>query len=176
MRAREFDFETRTEQAWPASEPPRAGADGRFYVWYDLDVAVDPTSLAATLNALGRKLEDVPSLRRSPAEVEYSYRVLPNGLTLSIAAPVTGNDGSRLETCPVGLILGERYAATVHEGSVAFLEEVWRSCPEDFRQFAQSPGFLLYEFWDHLIAEYRRAADRLGEQVLRAERRLWIRG
>ena len=49
MRALEFDFETRTEQAWPPSEPPRAGANGRFYVWYDLDVATDPTSVAAAL-------------------------------------------------------------------------------------------------------------------------------
>ena len=67
------------------------------------------------------------------------------------------------------LLLAGGFCATVRCGSVEFLEEAWNTCPADFRNFARSPGFLIYEFWDHLIASYRDAADSLGDRVQRAQ-------
>ncbi len=168
MMALEFDFETRTTQVSLAIDALRAG-EGRRYVWYDLDISNEPNGLADLFTAQGLEPEIVAALSSPPTEIKFAYRVFPGGLTLNVGAPVTDDRDERLGTLVVRLVLGERYCATVHNGPVAFLSEVWRTCPEDFRQFAESPGFLLYEFWDHLIADYRRAADVVGdERLLRA--------
>jgi magnesium transporter len=96
-----------------------------------------------------------------------AYHLAAHGISLRMTAPVAG--GPAIATVDVALLLGEGWCATVRRGPVDFVGEVWRTCPEDFRRFAQSPGFLLYEFWDHLIASYRVAAGAVGDRVLRAQ-------
>lgn len=166
MMALEFDFEARTERAFPAADVPRAGGAGK-YVWFDLDAGSDPAGAARVLQSLGLDGATASRVLDLDAGRVASVRAYGWGLAVSVAVPVPAP--GRPETVAVGLVLGEGFCATVRRGPVGFLADAWRSCPDDFRRFAQSPGFLLYEFWDHLIAAYRAAAEAVGERVRRAQ-------
>jgi magnesium transporter len=165
MMAIEFDFDARTERAVPAAEARPAWGESK-YVWFDLDAASDHDGAGALLRGLGLDAQDVASALDGGSERVASYRPLPGGLQLVVAAPEAGP--STVSTSAVAMVLGEGFCATVRRGPVGFLADVWRGCPDDFRRFAQSPGFLLYEFWDHLVAAYRRAADSVSDRARRA--------
>jgi magnesium transporter len=164
MRALVFDFEARTErEVAPGDAAPLA--TGSQYVWFDLDADGDPSGVERVLRRLG--LDGSTVTAALEPDTSGSYHPIPSGLHLSVVAPEAA--GETLTTQSVDMLIGQGYCATVHRGVVAFLEEAWRTCPDDFRSFAQSPGFLLYEFWDHLIASYRRAAELVGDRVLQAQ-------
>jgi magnesium transporter len=173
MMALEFDFEARTERALPAAEarPERGAAK---YVWFDLDAAADPDGAGAVLRVLGLDGPDVASALDVGPDRGASYRSLPSGLQLAVAVP-DARPGP-LGTSSVALVLGEGFCATVRRGPVGFLADIWRGCPDDFRRFAQSPGFLLFEFWDHLVAAYRKATDDVSDRVQRAQDKAFASG
>jgi magnesium transporter len=167
MKALAFDFETRTEQTFPAAEAAaahQAGGEGT-YVWYDLDAAADPGGAEEVLRRLGL---DGPRLAAAlDTGTIPEQRLYSDGMHIVVTAPVV--DRGDLKLAGVALLLGEGYCVTVRLGPVEFVEEAWESCPGDFRNFARSPGFLIYEFWDHLIASYRESAESLGDRVRQAQ-------
>ncbi|HMR81253.1 MAG TPA: magnesium transporter CorA family protein, partial [Polyangiaceae bacterium] len=65
----------------------------------------------------------------------------------------------------VDAVLGERFLVTIHDGPVVFLGALDKSYAQDFRQFAESPSFLVYELWDHLIDNYLSVQKRFEERV-----------
>jgi magnesium transporter len=165
MMALEFDFEARTERQLPASAT-RVGDRGK-YIWYDLDAAADPGAAEVVLRGLGLDDATVSKALDPALDETTTYVTHAGGLFLRMTSPKP--DAEPTATVHVGLLLGDGYCATVRRGEVSFLSDVWRTCPEDFRQFAQTPGFLLYEFWDHLIGSYRVAAGVVGDRVLRTQ-------
>jgi magnesium transporter len=69
-------------------------------------------------------------------------------------------------------MMGERYLLTLHKGSPVFLEAVRKSYATDFVRFAQSPSFLLYELWDHLIDNYLNVHKKFEERVEQVQAQL----
>lgn len=165
MRALEFDFSARTDRSLPVSEAVSCRAPGK-YLWFDLDAASELTAAESLLRKLGL---DGPVLSAALKDCggASSYLAHPGGLVLSLVAPDADSHG--LNLARVGLVLTDGFCATVRSGDVAFLSEVWETSPDDFRQYAQSPGFLLYEIWDHLLGAYRKAANRVGDEVIAAQ-------
>src|SRR4029453_9528012 len=51
--------------------------------------------------------------------------------------------------------------------------EVKRRYHRDFLQFAKSPSFLLYEYWDALVASYKRTITALAANVERLQERIF---
>jgi magnesium transporter len=68
--------------------------------------------------------------------------------------------------------MGERFLLTLHKGQPVFLEAVRKSYLADFKRFAQSPSFLLYELWDHLIENYLSVHKRFEERVEQVQAQL----
>ena len=62
-------------------------------------------------------------------------------------------------------MMGANYLLTLHKGAPVFLEAVRRSYVQDFIRFAQSPSFLLYELWDHLIDNYLSVHKKFEDRV-----------
>jgi hypothetical protein len=60
----------------------------------------------------------------------------------------------------------------LHRGQPVFLEAVRRQYLADFVRFAQSPSFLLYELWDHLIDNYLTVHKKFEERVEQVQTRL----
>lgn len=144
-----FDFATKQAPIIALAEAKAAMAEGRF-VWIDVDVAreADARRVLAELALCAPEIVE-DALTREPATQiaryhDYLHLVL-SGCRLM---------GHKFELERVDAIMGARFLLTLHRGQPVFLEAVRRSYHADFVRFAQSPSFLLYELWDHLIDNY----------------------
>jgi magnesium transporter len=140
---------------------------GRF-VWIDVDVAQRDEARAL----LGRLQLCMPeivedALTREPATQAARYDDYVH-LVMSGCRLV----GHKFDLERVDAILGENFLLTLHKGQPVFLEAVRKSYLADFRRFAQSPSFLLYELWDHLIENYLSVHKRFEERVEQLQARL----
>jgi magnesium transporter len=163
-----FDFATKTEAAIPPSGAAQACADGRF-CWVDIDVAQDVDAARGVL----RELEVAPHVIEAAVEEDDGerYDIHEDCLHLRVFAARFAD--TRFAAIPVDLVLGERFFVTIHRGEVAFLNQVRRTYRQDFLRFAQGPGFLLYECWDHMIDGYRTADRGLSVQVRSIQEQLF---
>ncbi len=80
---------------------------------------------------------------------------------------------ARLVSSPLDVVLGAQCLIMMHRQPAWFTEQMRRTYREDFRRFAQSPGFLLYELGDHLIDSYRRTFARFAEEVEKVQMNLF---
>lgn len=162
-----LDFQTKAHARIGEGELGAAMAAGRF-VWIDVDVAQQDEA-RALLGRLHLCVDEIveDALTREPATQVARYddyvHVVLSGCRLA---------GHKFDLERVDAILGERFLLTLHKGQPVFLEAVRRSYLADFRRFAQSPSFLLYELWDHLIENYLSVHKRFEERVEQLQARL----
>ena len=141
------------------------------FVWIDVDVG----QLEEARALLARpELADLcapeiveDALTREPATQiaryeDYVHLVL-SGCRLA---------GKKFDLERVDVVMGERFLLTLHKGQPVFLEAVRKSYIADFKRFAQSPSFLLYELWDHLIDNYLSVHKRFEERVEQVQAQL----
>ena len=156
----EFDFEARQERPIPLEDASRACAEGRF-CWIDLDADADRDEARDALLGLG---VDAAAVGRALAGFDDGrHDFLDDVVHVTVSAAELS--GGALVTSPVDLVIGRSFLVSLHRGDPEFLEQVRRSYRLDFQSFARSPGFLLYEFWDHLIASYKAATRGLCDRV-----------
>jgi magnesium transporter len=163
----ELDFKTKAHSKICVAELGAAMDAGRF-VWIDIDVA----QLDEARALLGRLQLCMPeivedALTREPATQVARYDDYVH-LVLSGCRLI----GHKFDLERVDAILGERFLLTLHKGQPVFLEAVRKSYLADFRRFAQSPSFLVYELWDHLIENYLSVHKRFEERVEEVQARL----
>jgi magnesium transporter len=156
----EFDFRDRTERSIEADRAATACADGRF-CWIELDMDAEPEAAERMLRGLGVN-EHAVREALSPA-VEGRRDFYEDCLHLTITA--TGFAEGRLVLETVDLVLGAHFLVTLRRGPIHFIAQVRRHYSQDFVQFAQTPSFLLYEHWDHLIESYRHTLQDLEARV-----------
>lgn len=156
----EFDFKRKVERSIPADQAVAAQKRGRF-CWIDLDLQAENDRAGALLESLGVNEHVIQQALESGMDSRYA--VYPDCLHLTLT---TGEfrDGSFSES-PVEVIVAAGYLITLRRGEVRFVEEVRRHYREDFQRFAESPGFLLYECWDHLIRSYKHTLHEIEEYV-----------
>ncbi len=163
----ELDFATKGHRKIGLDELRPSMDAGRF-VWIDVDIAqqAEARALICRLDlCVPEILED--ALSREPATQLARYEDYVH-LVLSGCRLV----GHKFDLERVDAIVGERFLLTLHKGQPVFLEAVRRSYLADFRRFAQSPSFLLYELWDHLIDNYLSVHKRFEERVEQLQARL----
>jgi len=163
----ELDFKTKLHRRLTVDEFRASMAAGRF-VWIDVDIAQADEARAL----LGRLELCIPAIfddamTREPATQiaryeDYVHLVL-SGCRLA---------GDKFDLERVDAVMGEHFLLTLHRGQPVFLEAVRKSYLADFRRFAQSPSFLLYELWDHLVENYLSVHKRFEERVERVQTRL----
>ncbi|MEW5737557.1 MAG: magnesium transporter CorA family protein [Myxococcota bacterium] len=146
----------------------RASMDAGKFVWVDVDLSQSDAArkLLAELKLCPPEvIEDAFS--REPAtqlaRYEDSLHLVLSGCRLV---------GHKFDLERVDAIVGERFLLTLHKGTPVFLEALRRSYLGDFKRFAQSPSFLLYELWDHLIDNYLAVQKVFEERVERTQARL----
>jgi len=164
-----LDFEAKREATIPLADAAAAMAGGQF-VWIDLDVG-DPDEGRRVLTSLGLVSEDVVDLAlRDEPSTQYGRHEGYVHLVVSGYRAEDGGDDFKLER--VSITLGQRFLLTIHSGPVAFLAGVRREYHSDFMRFAQTPSFLVYEIWDHLIANYLDVQKAMGDRVERLQEEL----
>ncbi len=135
-----------------------------LFVWVDMG----PHSLAEYEDALA--VCELPEVLVEDAvsnDVGTQQARYPNCLHMVLTGcKLTDQD---FELQRVDVVVAEKYLLTVHASRVAFLERVKSDFPEDFRHHAQTPSFLLYELWDHLLDRYVLVQDQFEERVLQMQ-------
>ncbi len=157
----ELDFKTKQHRKLTLDEFRQSMADGKF-VWIDVDVAnmEEARKLLPKLEGLFAPEIIEDALTREPAtqigRYEDFLHLVLSGCRLS---------GRKFDLERVDVMMGESFMLTLHKGQPVFLEAVRKSYIADFVRFAQSPSFLLYELWDHLIDNYLSVHKRFEERV-----------
>ena len=162
-----FDFKAKTDPVIPIAEAKAAMEAGKF-CWIDVDVARvdDARKLLTELGLVAPEIVE-DALTREPATQIARYddyvHLVMSGCRLA---------GHKFDLERVDAIMGARFLITVHRGQPVFLESVRKSYHADFVRFAQSPSFMLYELWDHLIDNYLNIHKAFEERVEDVQRTL----
>lgn len=162
-----FDFAKKQDPIIPVAEAKAAMEAGSF-AWIDIDITrVDEArKLLTDLGLCAPEIVE-DALTREPATQiarydDYVHLVL-SGCRLA---------GHKFDLERVDVIMGARFLLTLHRGQAVFLEAVRRGYHADFVRFAQSPSFMLYELWDHLIDNYLQIHKAFEERVEQVQRTL----
>jgi magnesium transporter len=162
-----LDFKAKVHAKCTLESFRREMEAGKF-VWIDVDISQseEARKLVASLNLCAPEiLEDAMS--REPATQiarydDYIHLVL-SGCRLI---------GHKFDLERVDAMMGENFLLTLHKGQPIFLEAVRKSYVTDFVRFAQSPSFLLYELWDHLIDNYLAVHKKFEDRVELVQKQL----
>jgi magnesium transporter len=163
----EMDFKSKQHRKLSLSEIS-ASMDAGNFVWIDVDIAQGEAAckLLTSLNLCDPEIVEDAMSREPATQIarydDYIHLVL-SGCRLS---------GHKFDLERVDAMLGERYLLTLHKGAPVFLEAVRKSYMTDFVRFAQSPSFLLYELWDHLIDNYLAVHKKFEERVEQVQAQL----
>jgi magnesium transporter len=163
----ELDFKTKQHRKIAINEM-QASMDAGKFIWIDVDISQseEARKLLMTLNLCQPDIIDDAMSREPATQIarydEYIHLVL-SGCRLA---------GHKFDLERVDAMMGDRYLLTLHKGAPVFLEAVRRSYVSDFIRFAQSPSFLLYELWDHLIDNYLNVHKKFEERVEQVQAKL----
>jgi magnesium transporter len=165
----ELDFATKKHRKVSLEEIEASMEGERTFVWIDIDIANkdEARKILAKLDYMyeGELLEDAFS--REPATQIGRYE---NFLHLVLSGCRLA--GHKFDLERVDVMMGEKFMLTLHRGQPVFLEAVRKAYIQDFIKFAQSPSFLLYELWDHLVDNYLSVHKKFEERVDEVQRRL----
>lgn len=155
-----FDFAGKKAPKIELGDARAAMEDGRF-VWIDIDITRtdDARALLGELALCAPEIVE-DALSREPATQIARYDDYLH-LVLSGCRLV----GHKFALERVDAVMGANFLLTLHRGPTVFLEAVRKSYHADFVRFAQSPSFLLYELWDHLIDNYLSVHKVFEERV-----------
>jgi magnesium transporter len=140
---------------------------GKF-VWIDVDLSQseEARKLVSSLNLCAPEIVEDAMSREPATQIarydDYIHLVL-SGCRLI---------GHKFDLERVDALMGENFLLTLHKGQPVFLEAVRKSYITDFVRFAQSPSFLLYELWDHLIDNYLGIHKKFEERVEEVQKQL----
>lgn len=163
----ELDFKTKAYRRI-GSDEIRASMEAGKFIWIDVDITQtdDARTLLTKLDLCAPEIVEDALTRDAATQIaryeNYIHLVL-SGCRLA---------GHKFDLERVDAMMGERYLMTLHKGQPVFLENVRKGYLADFVRFAQSPSFMLYELWDHLIDNYLSVHKRLEERVDQVQQRL----
>ena len=163
----ELDFKSKQHRKLAIADIKQSIDAGKF-IWIDVDIAQseDARKLLTSLNLCAPEIVE-DALTREPATQIARYDDYVH-LVLSGCRLV----GHKFDLERVDAVFGDSYLLTLHRGAPVFLEAVRKSYIQDFVRFAQSPSFLLYELWDHLIDNYLSVHKKFEERVEQVQTRL----
>jgi magnesium transporter len=162
-----LDFKTK-QHTKHSLDSFRAEMEAGRFVWIDVDIAQseEARKLVAQLNLCAPEIVE-DAMSREPATQIARYDDYIH-LVLSGCRLV----GHKFDLERVDAMMGENFLLTLHKGQPVFLEAVRKSYITDFVRFAQSPSFLLYELWDHLIDNYLGVHKKFEERVEEVQKSL----
>ncbi len=155
----EFDFQQKHEAQVPLDGVCDACGKGR-YCWIDFEP--DEHDAAHEL-LLELQLEPETVHAILGEKNGHQFNVFPKCLQFVVTE--SRFVGEEFESNSVKVILGERFLITIRSGAVQFLKQVFQTYKEGFHTAALSPGFLLFEFADHLTHVYRETLTHFSEKI-----------
>ena len=162
-----FDFAHKLEKILVPAEVPQARATGLF-CWADVE-GESVAAIQPLLASLGFPVA-VVSEALQPDRPD-TVDVFPDCLHFAVREARRVNDLLDIRT--LDLLLNAHGLLIFHPQPAELITHIRQTYREDFRIFSQSPGFLLYEVTDHLIAGYRQTLLRFSEAVAQIQLKLF---
>ena len=162
-----FDFAAKQERTLGEGEWPARAEAGLFY-WITAS-AEEQSRLQEALARIGAAPALAQLLQAPQPEAHYELYEDAIHFTLSEVRV----EGPALKSGALGFLLGENFLAALVPGPSAVLEKIQRIYRDDFRKFARSSGFLLYELGSHLLESYRRVFQHYTAEAERLQLRLF---
>ena len=147
-----FNFTTKEEHAIDASAAPKSCQDGLF-CWVDVDAAADPAGARRILEDMGVNRHCIEEALGPDSDGRHD--LYDDCLHIAVTAVTFPRD--TLVRSHVDLVIGESFLVTLRRGPVEFVEQVRKHYRQDFRKFAKTGSFLIYEYWDALVDSYKKA-------------------
>lgn len=162
-----FDFAAKQERTLGEGEWPACAEAGIFY-WITAAAEEQPR----LQEALGR-IGAAPALAQllQAPQPEAHYELYEDAIHFTLSEVRV--EGPALKSGVLGFLLGENFLAALVPGPSAVLEKIQRIYRDDFRKFARSSGFLLYELGSHLLESYRRVFQHYTAEAERLQLRLF---
>lgn len=159
-----FDFKSKTVEAVPLDAVAGAISDG-CYCWIDFDNQELAVSMLPDFGI------DADTVARVDLNLQYSQtRHSPNSIH-SVLVEAAMQDGA-LNLNTVHLLLTRNLLITVHDNPSPLVDSVQATYEHDFKGIAETGGFMLFEFADHLTIGYRETLSALTANVDGIQRRL----
>ena len=170
IRCIAFDFERKHDEPVAIEAVRMEIASGRF-VWVDVELGryAGRTDIE---RAVGEHLHLSPDVIEimSRHKADTGYEHVPDGLHIAVVSCKWADH--RLATTRVDVLMSAGFLLTMTRGHAEFLDNVRRDYRDDFERFARSPGFLLYEMFDHLTRSYEMIEQHFEEEVERMHLKL----
>lgn len=147
-----FNFTTKEERAISAAEAPQACRDGLF-CWVDVDAAADRAGAQRVLEDLGVNRHAIEEALGPDSDGRHD--LYDDCLHVAVTAVTFPKE--TLDRSHVDILIGESYMVTLRRGPVEFIETVRKHYKQDFRKFAKTGSFMIYEYWDALVDSYKKA-------------------
>ena len=167
MQVVAFDFANKQERTLAEADWPARPAEGLFY-W----ITAAPDEQARLPNLLGRigVSPAAAALLQGP-QPEAHYELYDDAIHFTLAD--VRIEDKTLKADVLGFLLGENFLAALVPASSPIMDKIQRIYREDFRKFARSSGFLLYELGSHLLDSYRRLFQHFTGEAERVQLRLF---
>ncbi len=170
MEISAFDFETKKESGIAPGELSAAMAAGA-YCWIDLS----PRELPSLREQWpGCRISDELADELAEQTMDGRFDLLDECLHFSLSEGTYGAEEG-LRSSVLHVVMCGKAFLTIHDEPLQCIDNMKRTFREDFRSFARSPGFLLYEVGDHLIRSQRAALEGLSEEVEKVQLELFGR-
>ena len=162
-----FDFASKQERTLGEGESPTRAEDGIFY-WITAS-AEEQTRLQELLGRIGVP-PAIAALLQAP-QPEAHYELYEDAIHFTLSE--VRIEGAALKSGTLGFLLGGNFLAALVPAPSPVLEKIQRIYRDDFRKFARSSGFLLYELGSHLLESYRRVFQHYTAEAERLQLRLF---
>lgn len=167
MRILELDFSTKAERVIDADQFRPSLTGGVFY-W----IIAGPGDRDVLRDAL-------PKINVNPEAAESflgpfseaRYELYEQAIHFSVME--SWREKEQMKTALIEFLLGPNYLVTRHEGTAPVIDQMLRIYRDDFKSFARSSGFLLFELASLLIESYRRTFTTFTNEIERIQLRLF---
>jgi len=159
INAIEFDFSTKKEFEITI-ENIKAECDEGHYYWIYLDM----DGISNFVNTLHRLCPNTPIDNEFlKGETRELLNFFHDSLHFKLFETYILN--GELVSNPIHVILGKCFIATVYARDSMVVERMLDTYHDDFVNFSQSPGFLLFEIVDYITSTYQLAYRDLEEDI-----------
>ena len=167
MQVVAFDFVTKQEQTIPEAEWNTLSSTGPFY-WITASSS-ESSQLQTMLSKIG--VSPAISGLLQPPQTESHFELYEEAIHFTLSEICI--DGHLLKSTVLAFLLGENFLAVLLPEASPVMEKIQRIYRDDFRKFARSSGFLLYELGSHLLESYRRIFLHYTAEAERVQLRLF---
>lgn len=167
MQTVAFDFAAKREWVLSPGDWTRHPDTGVFY-WMVAGSDEQP-AVQEAIDRMGVQCDTAQLFEGAARETHLEM----NGDALHFAVTEAAVEDRVLKNCVLSFLLGESFLITVVHGDSSVMDRIRKIYQDDFRKFAKSSGFLLFELGTSLLESQRRVFEHYTKEAEAIQMRLF---